>query len=57
MFIYYIGRSLQLVGMWLLIVDVVMAGPAGPDPKLFAYGVAVFIVGWLIVRKIGRAKS
>jgi hypothetical protein len=56
MFIYYIGRSLQLVGMWLLIVDIFLAGPLGPDPKLFAYGVAVFIVGWVIVRKIGRAK-
>jgi hypothetical protein len=56
MFIYYIGRSLQLIGMWLLIVDVVMAGPQGPDPMLFGYGVAVFIVGWLIVRKKGRAK-
>jgi hypothetical protein len=56
MVVYYIGRSLQLIGMWLLIVDVVMAGPQGPDPMLFGYGVAVFIVGWLIVRKKGRAK-
>jgi hypothetical protein len=56
MFIYYIGRSLQLAGMWLLIVDIFMAGPGGPDPKLFAYGVAVFIVGWVIVRNIGRGK-
>ena len=55
MFLYYVGRSLQLAGMWLLLVDVVMAGPQGPDAKLFGYGVAVFIVGWLIVRKKGRA--
>jgi hypothetical protein len=55
MFLYYVGRSLQLAGMWLLLVDVVTAGPQGPDAKLFGYGVAVFIVGWLIVRKKGRA--
>lgn len=50
MFIYYVGRSLQLAGMWLLLVDVVMAGPLGPDPKLFGYGVAVFLGGWALVR-------
>ena len=48
---------LQLLGMWLLVVDVFMAGPAGPDPKLFGYGIAVFIAGWLMVRgKRGNAR-
>jgi hypothetical protein len=55
MFLYYVGRSLQLAGMWLLLVAVVTAGPLGPSPQLFGYGVAVFIVGWVIVRKKGRA--
>jgi hypothetical protein len=41
--------------MWLLLVAVVTAGPLGPSPQLFGYGVAVFIVGWVIVRKKGRA--
>jgi hypothetical protein len=50
MFLYYIGRSLQLVGMWILLVDVFTAGPLGPDAKLFGYGVAVFLLGWGIVR-------
>ena len=48
--LYYLGRLGQLLGMWLLLVDVVMAGPMGPDAKLFGIGVAVFIAGWGLVR-------
>ena len=46
MAIYYLGRAAQLIGMWLLLVDLFMAGPLGPDAKLFALGVAVFLAGW-----------
>ena len=53
--LYYIGRLAQLVGMWLLLVDVVTAGPLGPDPVLFALGVAVFVVGWGIARFVDRS--
>jgi hypothetical protein len=44
--LYYGGRGAQLIGMWMLLVDVVMAGPLGPNPKLFGAGVVVFLVGW-----------
>ena len=44
--VYYVGRGGQLLGMWLLIVDIFTAGPLGPSPRLFAAGVAVFLVGW-----------
>lgn len=44
--IYYLGRLAQLMGMWLLLVDVFTAGPMGPNPRLFALGVAVFVAGW-----------
>jgi hypothetical protein len=44
--IYYLGRAAQLIGMWLLLVDLFMAGPMGPDARLFAAGVAVFLAGW-----------
>jgi hypothetical protein len=47
---YYAGRLAQLIGMWLLLVDVVTAGPMGPDPKLFGVGVGVFVAGWGITR-------
>jgi hypothetical protein len=50
-FLYYAGRSLQLAGMWLLLVAVVTAGPMGPSPRLFGLGIAVFVGGWLIVRR------
>ena len=48
--LYYLGRLAQMLGMWLLLVDLVTAGPLGPDPRLFATGVAVFVVGWAITR-------
>jgi hypothetical protein len=49
-FVYYAGRTLQLFGMMVLAFDMVSAGPLGPSPRIFAYGVALFIVGWLLVR-------
>ena len=39
--LYYCGRLAQLIGMWLLLVDLFMAGPMGPDPKPFAAGALV----------------
>lgn len=56
MFIYYVGRSLQLAGMWLLLVAIFTAGPLGPSPRVFGYGIAVFVAGWFIVRRRGAAK-
>jgi len=41
-----VGRAAQVIGMWLLLVDIVTAGPAGPNPRLFALGVVVFLAGW-----------
>ena len=51
---YYAGRGLQLLGMWLLLVSIVTAGPLGPSPRIFGGGVAVFLAGWLIVRRRTR---
>jgi hypothetical protein len=48
--VYYVGRMGQLIGMWLLLVDILIAGPMGPDPKLFGAGVAVFVAGWALTR-------
>jgi hypothetical protein len=47
---YYAGRLGQLLGMWLLVVDVFMAGPLGPSPKPFAAGVVIFLAGWGLTR-------
>ena len=49
--LYYVGRGLQLLGMWLLLISIVTAGPLGPSPRIFGAGVAVFVLGWLIVRR------
>ena len=48
--IYYVGRFLQLIGMSLLLMAIVQAGSLGPSPRTFGVGIAVFVVGWLIVR-------
>jgi hypothetical protein len=48
--LYYLGRAGQLLGMWLLLVDMVTAGPLGPNARLFMIGSAVFIAGWGLVK-------
>jgi hypothetical protein len=48
--LYYLGRLGQVVGMWLLLVDLFTAGPMGPSPRLFAIGVGAFLVGWAMTR-------
>ena len=52
--VYYLGRLAQVLGMWMLLVDIFTAGPLGPDPRLFAVGVAVFVVGWGCTRAVRR---
>lgn len=52
--VYYVGRFAQLVGMWLLLVDLFTAGPLGPDPRLFAAGVGTFLAGWGLTRVVKR---
>jgi hypothetical protein len=53
--LFYLGRFGQLMGMWLLLVDVVTASSAGPNPRLFALGVAVFLAGWGLVKTVGKS--
>jgi hypothetical protein len=36
--------------MWILLLDIFMAGPMGPDAKRFGIGVAIFLAGWGLVR-------
>ena len=55
--IYYVGRLLQVVAMWVLLVDIFMAGPMGPQPNPFYFGTAVFIVGWLLVRSQTKSST
>ena len=48
--LFYGGRFAQLIGMWLLLVDLFTAGPLGPNPRLFAAGIVVFLAGWGVTR-------
>ena len=50
-FVYYVGRFLQLLAMSLLLMATMTAGPLGPSPRIFGAGIAVFVVGSLIVRR------
>ena len=52
---YYAARGLQLLGMWLLLVDLFTAGPLGPSFNLFATGVVLFVAGWLLARASDRS--
>ena len=52
--LYYIGRLGQVIGMWMLLVDIFTAGPLGPNPRLFAGGVVVFLAGWGLARAVRR---
>ena len=49
--LYTLGRRLQLLGVWLLLVSIVTSGPLGPSPRLFGAGVGVFVAGWLLVKR------
>ena len=48
--LYYLGRLLQLFGMFELLVDILTAGPLGPSPKLFTFGIVIFVAGWGLTR-------
>ncbi len=48
--IYYLGRGLEIVGLWMTLESMLLAGPMGPNPKWAAAGVGVFVLGWLLVR-------
>lgn len=50
--LYYFGRFLQLLGMSFLLLAVTEAGSLGPSPRIFGAGVAVFVAGWLVVKRI-----
>ena len=49
--LYYLGRGLQLLGMATLLEAILIAGPLGPSPRIFGFGVAAFIVGYLLVKQ------
>ena len=51
---WYVGRVLQAFAMWILLLDVFMAGPMGPAPNPFYVGVAMFFVGWFMVKQGSR---
>ena len=53
--VFYTGRLLQALAMWVLLVDIFMAGPMGPQPNPFYAGVAMFIIGWFMVRRTARS--
>ena len=52
--LYYIGRGLQLLGMAALLESILIAGPLGPSPRIFAFGTTVFLVGFALVKRATR---
>ena len=42
------------MGMAALLESILIAGPLGPSPRIFGFGVAVFLIGyWLVKRTPG----
>lgn len=54
---YGLGRLLQLLAMWLLLVALITAGPYGPSPRLFGAGIAMFVAGWGLVKLVVRRRA
>ena len=53
--LYYVGRGLQLLGMTALLEAILVAGPLGPSPRTFGFGVAAFLIGfWMVKRTTGK---
>ena len=52
--LWYAGRVLMAFAMWILLLDVFMAGPLGPAPNPFYVGVAMFFIGWFMVKQGSR---
>ena len=43
--------------MWILLVDIFMAGPCGPQPNPFYIGIVMFLIGWFIVARQARTEQ
>ena len=48
--LYYGGRLAQLIGMFELLIDIMTAGPLGPSPRVFTFGIVIFVAGWAVTR-------
>lgn len=55
--VYSIGRFLQLVGMSVLLMALLTAGPLGPSPRVFGAGIVVFVAGWGLVKLVVRRRG
>jgi len=48
--LFYIGRGLQLLGMFMLLEDLLTDMGRGPNPNLFYMGIGAFVIGWGVAR-------
>jgi hypothetical protein len=49
---YLVGRFLQLLGMSLLAASILADTGLGPSPRLFVAGIAVFVAGWALAKRL-----
>jgi hypothetical protein len=49
---YLVGRFLQLLGMSLLAASILADRGLGPSPRLFVAGIAVFVAGWALGKRL-----
>ena len=49
---YYIAKSLEFLGLLIISIGFILKMPELMNPYVFMYGLVLFIIGWIIEKKI-----
>jgi len=49
---YYIAKSLELLGLFVILVGFITSFPKLMNPYFFTYGLILFITGWVLDKYI-----
>jgi len=49
---YYIAKSFEFLGLFIMLVGFVINFPKLMNPYFFMYGLVLFIIGWIVDKYI-----
>ena len=49
---YYIAKSLEFLGLLIILIGFIWKVPELMNPYVFMYGLVLFIIGWIIEKYI-----
>ena len=49
---YYIDKTLEFLGLFIILVGFLISFPKLMDPYFFIYGLVLFIIGWILDKYI-----